>query len=86
MTTKILDRQYPLIAVSPVMTKADLGVANGYQFAIPMNALVLRVGLQTTTAFDSGTTATAWVRRTSNRSSFGSRTCFTSAEMSFLSF
>ena len=60
MTTRVIDRQYPLYAVKK-LTKANIGAGNGYDFVVPMNALVIAVGLQTTTAFDSGTTATGTI-------------------------
>lgn len=58
--TKVIDRQYPLVAVKK-LTKANLGAGKGYDFVVPMNALVTEIVVITTTAFDSATTATATV-------------------------
>jgi hypothetical protein len=60
MTKRIIDRQYPLFAVKSLGI-ANIGAGNGVEFVVPINALVLRVGLQTVTAFDSGTTATGTI-------------------------
>lgn len=60
MTTKILDRTYP-IGQAAEMGIANMGAGNGVSFAIPMGAIVLRVVALTTTAFDSETTATITV-------------------------
>lgn len=61
MTTRIIDRQHAFVASTPLMGIANIGAANGYEFAVRPGTLVLRVGLQTVTAFNSATTTTATV-------------------------
>lgn len=60
MTTKQIDRQYSKVAVADLGI-AQMGTGNGITIAVPAGALVLRVLLQTITAFDSVTTATGTV-------------------------
>lgn len=59
MTTRVIDRQYPLAAVVDCGI-ANIGAGNGYDIGIPVNAMLLDVVVLTTTAFD-GTTNTATV-------------------------
>lgn len=60
MTTKIIDRTYPM-GQAAAMGIANIGADNGVSFAVPMGAIVVRVVALTTTAFNSGTTATVTV-------------------------
>lgn len=60
MTTKIIDRTYPMGQAKAVGI-ANIGAGNGLDFAIPMGALLVRVIVLTTTAFNSGTTTTLTV-------------------------
>lgn len=60
MTTKVIDRQWPLAAVADVGI-AQMGTGNGKTIKLPVNALLLRVLVLTVTGFDSVTTATASV-------------------------
>lgn len=54
---RIIARQYNLSAAKK-LTVANLGAGNGYDFAIPADALLLRAGFITTTAFNSAGTST----------------------------
>lgn len=60
MATRMIDRQYALTALASLGV-ANMGAGNGVEIAVPVNAVVLRVGVYTATAFDSATTATATV-------------------------
>jgi len=60
MTTKILDRTYP-IGQAVELGVANMGADKGVSFSVPMGAIVVRVIALTTTAFDSETTATLTV-------------------------
>ena len=56
---KLIDRQWPLNALA-FIGPANVGAAVGYDIVVPPGALVLRVAVQTVTAFN-GTTPTATV-------------------------
>lgn len=58
MTTKLIDRQWPLAIVADVMVK-NLGAANGFTAKVPPGATVLRVAVLTVTGFNPGGTDTA---------------------------
>ena len=55
----LIDRQWPLAALT-ALTPANVGAGLGYDVVLPPGALLLRVAVQTVTAFN-GTTPTATV-------------------------
>lgn len=57
MTTKLIDRQWPLSAMA-ALTYANIGAANGVTIVVPPGAILLRLLVLTTTAFNSATTTT----------------------------
>lgn len=59
MTKKLIDRQWPLAAVA-VVGADNVGAGKGLEFTLPPGALLLRLAVQTTTAFN-GTTPTLTV-------------------------
>lgn len=59
MTTKVIDRQHPFVGLTPLLGIANLGAGNGIEFKVRPGTLVLRVFLQTITAFDTASTGTA---------------------------
>lgn len=59
MTKKLIDRQWPLAAVA-VVGADNVGAGKGLEFTLPPGALLLRIAVQTTTAFN-GTTPTLTV-------------------------
>lgn len=59
MTKKLIDRQWPLAAVA-VVGADNVGTGKGLEFTLPPGALLLRIAVQTTTAFN-GTTPTLTV-------------------------
>lgn len=59
MTTRVVDRQYPLTAVL-VLNAANVGAGNGVDASIPAGSVVLRVVAFTATGFN-GTTPTMTV-------------------------
>lgn len=56
---KLIDRQWPLTALA-FLGPANVGAGLGYDVVLPPGALLLRVAVQTITAFN-GTTPTATV-------------------------
>ena len=59
MTTRVIDRQYPLVGLVDCGI-ANIGAGNGFDIALVPNALLLDIVVLTVTAFD-GTTNTATV-------------------------
>lgn len=59
MTKKLIDRQWPL-ATFAVVGADNVGTGKGLEFTLPPGALLLRIAVQTTTAFN-GTTPTLTV-------------------------
>lgn len=59
--TKLIDRQHAAVASTPLMGIANIGADVGYDISVRPGTLVLRVGIQTTTAFNSATTTTATI-------------------------
>lgn len=59
MTKKLIDRQWPL-ATFAVVGADNVGAGKGLEFTLPPGALLLRLAVQTTTAFN-GTTPTLTV-------------------------
>lgn len=57
MSTAIDSRQYPLAAHAKVGV-ANIGAGNGATITIPSGAMLLRLAVITTTAFNAGTTST----------------------------
>ncbi len=53
--TVVRARQYPLIAVSPVMGIANIGAGLGYDFKVPPGAYLREIYLDTLTVFDGST-------------------------------
>lgn len=60
MTTNFSDRQTVLSAVAEVGPR-NMGAGNGVDISLPAGAVLLRLIVLTTTAFDSATTATLTV-------------------------
>jgi hypothetical protein len=60
MPTKIVERQWPLTAVADC-TIRNIGAANGYEFVLPPNAMVVDLTVDTVVAFNSATTTTLTV-------------------------
>lgn len=59
MTKKLIDRQWPLAAMANVGA-GNVGTGNGLELTLPPGALLLRLAVVTTVAFD-GTTPTLTV-------------------------
>lgn len=60
MTTNRYQRQVPQYIMVDLGIE-NIGADNGYTAKLPQGALLLGTGLQTVTAFDSGTTATGTI-------------------------
>lgn len=60
MTTKNIERQWPLAAMVPVGVE-NIGADNGVDLQLPPGALLVDLKVLATTAFNSGTTATLTV-------------------------
>lgn len=69
MTTKIIDRTYPMTAVAKLGV-ANIGADKGASFSLPLDAVLLRITALTAVGFNPGGTGTATLTVTDGTTTF----------------